>query len=248
MREILLTACFSMLVHGLLLTGVNRLCGDTAQPFWLLLAAVVGGGYAAACLLPGFSFLGKLWWRVILLLVMGMLAFDLRIGTLRKTLAFLLLALTLDGITGGDMPRVLLGGLLIWGLSAGNLRRRQYANVLIKHQGKSLELLALRDTGNGLQDPVSGEPVLILGADAARILVGLEKWELQDPVDTLSKKRLPGMRLLPYRTVGQGSGMLLGMRMEEVWISGRPGGSLVAFAPEGLDREGKFQALAGGIV
>ncbi len=247
MRELILTGAFSFFVHGLLLAGANSLCGDRAQPLRCAAAALVGGFYAAGCLCRGFAFLGRPWWRVTLLLVMGMLAFDLCVGAVRKTLVFLLLALALDGITGGSLPKILPGAVLIWVLSTANLRRKDCVRITVKHCGRTLELLALRDTGNGLRDPVSGEAVLILGADAAKNLVDLDRKELQDPVDTFTKKRLPGMRLLPYRTVGQGNGMLLGMRLEEVRINGRPGGNLVAFAPEGLDREGKFQALAGGM-
>lgn len=244
----------NILVNGLLLLGANRLCGYRPNLGRCLVASLAGGAYAAGCLVPGFSFLGKTLWRLIILSVQGMLAFDISPGALRRTLVFILLSMALGGFAGqmdgAGYGKVLVAAAAVWVLSMAGFRgglQRSCVPVRLNCRGKTLEVMALRDTGNTLRDPVSGEAVLILGAEAAKNLAGLDKAMLADPIDTLARGKFPGLRLIPYRTVGQGSGMLLALRMDSVEIDGRPAGTLVAFAPEGLDQEGTFQALAGGM-
>lgn len=107
---------------------------------------------------------------------------------------------------------------------------------------------ALHDTGNALRDPVTGQQVLIVGADVARQILGLTLQQLNAPVETVRCQIRPGLRLIPYRTVGLSGGMLLAAQMDQVLIAGRQSGRLVAFAPQILDTESTYQALAGGII
>lgn len=254
--EYVLVVVLNVLVNGLLLLCANRLCGFHAKLGRCFLAAVMGGVYAAGCMIPGFTFLGSTLWRLIILSVQGMVAFDFCPGTVRRTLVFILLSMALGGVAGGihgaGYGKVLVAAVVVWILSMagfrGSVGQQMYAKTQILYKGKTVEVNALRDTGNTLRDPVSGEAILILGAEAAKVLAGLDRKMLGDPVGTLSKGKIPGLRLIPYRTVGQGSGMLLALRMDSVLMDGVKVGTLVAFAPEGLDREGKFQALAGGMV
>ena len=106
-----------------------------------------------------------------------------------------------------------------------------------------MRLTALRDTGNSLRDPITGKPVLIVGADIAEKLTGLSPAALRDPVRTMGS--LPGLRLIPYRTVGN-TGFLLALRIPSVKIGNRQGSALVAFSPHILGSG--YQALTGGTV
>jgi stage II sporulation protein GA (sporulation sigma-E factor processing peptidase) len=121
-----------------------------------------------------------------------------------------------------------------------------YVPVYLSYGGKSVRLTALCDTGNTLRDPVTGRSVLVVGADVAQQLTGLTKQQLQSPVQTMSQAPLSGLRLVPYHAVGQDSGLLLALRMQDVIIGKWKGSSLVAFAPQGLSMEGNYQALTGG--
>ena len=254
--EIILTGLLSVLVNGLLLVSANRLCAMPQEGMRCAVAAVVGGIYAAGCILPGFSFLGSTFWRLIIMGVLGMLAFGISLSAFRRTLVFILLAMALGGLAtgmeGGGYAKILFAAIVVWILSMAGLCRgigqQRYAPVRLGYRGKTLDLVALRDTGNTLKDPITGEAVLILGADAAKKLVGLDAKKLSDPIGTLTAAKIPGLRLIPYRTVGQGNGMLLALRLDSVSIDGKNAGTLAAFAPEGLDQEGTFQALAGGMV
>ena len=124
---------------------------------------------------------------------------------------------------------------------------REYVPVELNWKGRREELLALRDTGNTLRDPVTGQSVLIVDAAAAWHLLGLTRQQLQKPVETVAAGEFPGLRLIPYSTVGQSNGMLAALRMENVRIDQWRGSTLVAFAPAGLDAEGGYRALTGGV-
>jgi hypothetical protein len=90
---------------------------------------------------------------------------------------------------------------------------------------------------------VTGKSVLVVGADIADRLTGLSRRQLSEPVETISE--IPGMRLVPYRAVGQPSGLLLALTVRKSKIGGKKGSTLVAFAPQILDESGKYQALLG---
>ena len=108
--------------------------------------------------------------------------------------------------------------------------------------------MALCDTGNQLRDPVTGEHVLVVGAQVAGELLGLTARQLANPADTLMTAKIQGLRLIPYTTVGRSRGLLLAVRMKDIRVDGRRTDALVAFAPEGLGENGGYQALTGGRV
>ena len=235
------------LVNFLLLLGASRLCGEPAKWSRAAAAAAVGGVYAIACLLPGFYFLGNLLWRIVSLLLMAMIAYGF---ALRRGVVFAVLSFALGGAVvgiGQGGPAELLGtaGVLCI-LCCFNLRGKSgslYVPVELSYQGKNMQLTALRDTGNTLVDPVTGRQVLVVGADVAQTLTGLTQEQLSTPVESMGI--IPGLRLIPYRSVGS-NGFLLGMRIKNVKIGNWQGSSLVAFAPGWLHPEGAYQALTGG--
>jgi len=244
----------NFLVDFLLLLGTNRLCGYPPKPGRAALAAAVGGIYAGACLLPGFGFLANMFWRTVSLGSMALIAFGFRICAIRAGTVFVLLSMSLGGIALG------LGGTGFWKLAGaalcvwllcmagfrGKLRQGQLVPVELIHNGKKLHLTALRDTGNTLRDPITGKPVLVVGADVANRLTGLSQLQLQKPAESVGL--FPGLRLIPYRAVGKESGLLLALKISQVKIGRWKGSGLVAFAPEGLCPEGTYQALTGGVV
>lgn len=241
-------------VDYLLLLGTQRFYGSPPNHPRLLASAVLGAAYSGICLVPGFRFLGGLHWRLIFLGLMGAAAFGLRKSTLRRTGVFCFLSLALGGMATiaarGDAKTLLLcAGLicLFCRVLVGSATGRMMVPLAITHDGQSLRLTALRDTGNVLRDPISGEKVLILGQPEAEKLTGLTRQELQDPMDTLQRRPCGGLRLIPYHGVGKENGLLLGMRIREVTIDGVTGPAVVAFAPNRVGNE-EYQALVGGTV
>jgi len=254
LRHTDLAILLNFLVNFLLLLGTNRLLGHPTSWWAAVFAAAIGGLYARMCLVPEFFFLGSMLWKMVSIVVIAGIAYGFTKDGIRKGGVFALLTLALDGIAtgfGDDYSVSLLAGSGIVVLLCtigfrGCGRDTRYVPVELHYNGKILQLNALYDTGNSLRDPVTGRPVLVISADAAQQLTGLSNFQLQNPVVSLPLAGIPGLRLIPYKTVGQPCGMLLALRLQRVKIGQWEGSSLVAFAPERLSHEGKYQALTGG--
>jgi len=249
-----LVMVLNFLVDFLLLLGTNRLSGFPAQPWRCAGAALLGAVYSGACLLPGFRFLGNFLWRCVSLCLMGVMAFGCDAGALKRGGVLLLLSMAMGGIAlslgRGDVLSLILCALICLLLSlvsfGGQVGGREYVPLKIAYDGRSASLIALKDTGNTLRDPVTGEQVLIISAEVAGRLTGLSAEQLQHPLETLVFRPIPGLRLIPYRSVGNAGGFLLAKRFEDVTIGDRKQSALVAFAAEGLGKGEIFQALTGG--
>lgn len=229
-------------VDILLLSATGRFLGGQSHPIRVLLGALAGTVFAGLSLLPGFSFLHHFLWHLCTLLVISLFAFGF---SLRKWILFSLLHLSLGNVSFGEREQlsVLLGALGIAFACIVIGRGNRYVPVELSYAGRTLTLTALRDTGNTLRDPITGKQVLIIGADAAQKLTGLTLSALCDPVGTMGK--LPGLRLIPYQTVGN-TGFLLALPMQNVKIGNKRGNALVALSPQIFGKP--YQALAGGNV
>ncbi len=249
-----LVMLLNFLVDFLLLLGTNRLSGFPAQPGRCALSALLGAVYSGACLLPELRFLGSLLWRSVSLGLMGTLAFGWRPGALKRTGIFLLLTMAMGGaalcLGRGDFLSVVLCALLCLLLSVisfgGQVGGREYVPMQISLDGRTVNLIALKDTGNTLRDPVTGEQVLVISGDIACRLTGLTEDQLRHPLETLAAQPLSGLRLIPYHAIGNGGGFLLARRFSEVTLAGVRKSALVAFAAEGLGKGECYQALTGG--
>ena len=241
------------LVDFLLLVGANRLCGY--PPGWkrAAIAATVGGAYTGVCLIPSLYFLGNTACRITVLLLMACVAYGIHKNSIQRGVIFLLLSMLLTGVSLGVgqgmvwlLPAV--GALLIMcalGVQRGSAG--DYVLVELCYGNRHLTLTALHDTGNLLLDPLSGRPVLIVCAKTAEKLTGLTEKQLKDPISVMEKPPFPGLRLVPYRSIGQPCGLLLALRLQQVRIGSWRGSSLVAFAPDTLCADGAYQALTGGL-
>lgn len=245
----------NFLVDLLLLVGTNRLAGHPSELKRIIPAAVLGGLYGGICMVPGFRFLGSYFWRLVSLGLMGTIAFGFHRGILRRVMLFVLLSMALGGIAmglgQGGFLTLILGAVGLCFLCAMGFQGKlgmTFVPLELHHGGKKVKLMALRDTGNTLRDPVTGEAVLIVGSDAAVQLLGMTRQEVGRPVETLASGKYSGLRLIPYRAVGRSCGMLLGMRLDEVLLGGIRTNTMVAFTAEGLSGAGEFQALAGGVI
>lgn len=251
-----LVVLLNFLVDYLLLLGTNRLAGFPCQSKRLLPAAALGGLYSAGCMLPGFRFLGNILWRVVSLAGIAGLAFGWNRSTLKRCGVFVLLSMALGGIALGigraNIPSLVLAAAGVWILCrvafGGSIGQASYVPVEINHGKTSVSLIALQDSGNTLRDPITGEQVLIISSDVAEKLTGFTKNQLRNPLETITRYPAAGLRLIPYRAVGQAGGMLLGMRFDDVKVGSRRQSAVVAFAAEGLGNEEMYQGLTGGVL
>ena len=249
-----LVMILNFMVDFLLMVGTNRLAGYPNGIRKCLLSAALGGAYAGACMIPGFRFLGNGLWRMVFLLLMGGIAFGWNRSGIQRSAVFLLLSMALGGVAMGLNAKsfwTLIGaGLMIVILCRMGFRggQKEYVPIELCWEGHRSCLVALRDTGNNLRDPVTGESVLVAGADVGEKLLGLTAHQLSHPVETLASGMLPGMRLIPYHAVGQPGGMLVAVRFRGAKIGNTYSNPLVAFAPEVLARGEVYQMLTGGAI
>lgn len=244
------------MVDFLLLMGSNRLCGKPIRIGRTALAAFLGAAYTVACIRPDFYFLGGAFWRLCVLVGMTVLSFGWNWSALQRGAIYLFLSLAWGGLAmhlGMDSPlSVLLCALVLTLLCLlgfrGKAGQARHVPVTITHGDTSVQLTALVDTGNMLQDPVSGKSVLVADGGAGAALLGLSVHQLEDPVQTLCDCAIPGLLLIPYCTVGKPRGLLLGLKVDKLMLDGKESDSIVAFAPQQLGSGKDFQALAGGML
>lgn len=266
------------LVDYLLLLGAARLAGERLRRLRFTMGAVLGGGYAVAIFLPGGAFLQRLPCRLAVLALMSVAAYGGSRRLLRQSLLFLALSCALGGgvlavsllggrgltLSGGvvysamDIKTVLLSAagcyaavtLVFRGLARHTASAGELAAVRLALDGRSVELTALRDTGNTLTDPVAGIPVLV--AEGALLLPllppgTLMAGELADPVACMERLRdgpLAGrVHLLPYRAVGVERGLLLALRPDGLWVNGERRDMLAALSPTPVSDGGGYGAL-----
>ena len=249
-----LAVILNMVVDFLLLMGTARLLGSTVKLWRTVLASVLGGIYAGVCLLPGWSFLGNLFWRAVSFAVMVGFAFGWEKSTMQKGAVFMILNLTLGGAAialerGGFFGVILMAGLMVLLFTVGLswlFQGRKFLKVELQKNGKKACLTALYDTGNTLKDPVSGKSVLVVGPSLANYFLGLTDMQLRSPLLTMESGQSPGIRLIPYRAVGTSRDFLLASAFDEVRVNGKAVSYLVAFAPEAIGTKQSYDALIGG--
>lgn len=247
-----MTIILNTVVNYMLLMGSNRISGFPTAFGRVAAAAALGGLYGGTCLFPGFRFLGNMVWRIVSLALMSLVAFGMDLNALRRGVIFSVLSMALGGIVmrigSNSVWTVLASAAVLILLCCTGIKKnpgtRIFAPVELQYGGKRLRLTALMDTGNLLRDPVTGSAVLVVDADTAQALTGLSVQQLRSPLDNVGY--IPGLRLIPYRAIGQDGGLLLALQVKDVRIGNWKGSSMVAFAPQQLSREGTYQALAGG--
>ena len=247
----ILVGFVSFVVAYLLLLGTNRLLGSASDLRRIAAGALLGSLQCALCTVSHFRYLQAFGWNILFLMLSAMIAFGFSVQSIKKSMLYILLSMALSWLTvgsGGGIWIALAGGVGIFLLCIGLVKQRNENNTLLpvelSYQNARVSVWALRDTGHELKDPISGNPVLVVGPKVAEKLTGLTQRQLENPVESV--KALPGLRLIPYQTVGKSNGLLLGMRLQNTKIGKWQGNSVVAFAPCGLGEHQSYQALTGG--
>lgn len=251
-----LVMLLNFLVDFLLLLGTNRLAGYLPNWSRAVVAAVLGAAYAGGCMLPGFRFLGNVLWRMVVLALMAGIAFGWNRSALQRGAVFVLLSMALGGMASslgrGSFLMLILASLGLWLLCRisfrGGMGQREFIPVELNWNDRKVRLIALRDTGNTLRDPLTGEQVLVAGGDVAQELLNLTQEQLRHPVELLASGVLPGLRLIPYHAVGQPGSLLPALRFHNAKLGDTYEDPLVAFAPEALEQGAVYRMLTGGAV
>ena len=93
----ILAVLLNFLVNFFLLIGTNQIAGGEPGARRAMLAAAIGGLYAAVCL--RYSFMGSLLWRLFSIALMSRIAFGRSFGG--RGVLFLLQQLAISGIAAG---------------------------------------------------------------------------------------------------------------------------------------------------
>ena len=249
-----LAALWNFALDYLLLLGTLRIAGRPVRRLRLALGAALGAAYSVAALalaLPA-------WTVPAVLLAMTLAAFGRTGRYVKLTLLYLLLACGLGGIVLllgrlGGMERLAYGLIyarLPWGVffaasglsyllltlgfrdgarhGGGDLER-----VRVEHGGRHVTLRLLRDTGNTLSDPMTGEGVPVIEKKALLPLF---------PEGSGDEAAYITVTALRARTVGGMGETLDAFRCDRLFVGGRSlGARLIALSPEAFG--GAYQGL-----
>lgn len=263
-------------VDYLLLVVSGNLTASPIRRRRILLAGALGGCYGVVCLLPGWDFLGSFPWRIVMAGLMCLAAFGPGKTLIRQVVVLFLLTAAFSGIVLlltelFAAPAAFVGSSVYYPLSLGTLvltaggaygaitwalgrlhhHGGDVVSVTLTLEGKTEELTALRDTGNTLRDPITGAGVMVADLGILKkLLPNLNMRNTSEPQQLMEEICLqyPYLRprLIPYKTVGVPHGMLVGIKPQEVIISGKRENLLVAFSPVDISDGGGYRALLGG--
>lgn len=254
-------------VDYLLLLCAGKLCALPLRRGRMALGALWGGVYALlAVLRPEWFALATV--KLLAGALAVVLAFGWTARTPRAVVAFYAAAAAFAGavyaaagLAGRDVSRGLYipVSLRMLALSfavcyaavslvfrhIGRRAERKLDTVEIALDGRRATVTALEDTGNELTDPISGDGVLVAGAEALSPLFDDPAF-LYDP-DPLSALEAVGgtrFRLLPCASATTGNALLLCFRPDEILVGGRGRSDLlVAVSQTRFSPDGEYQAI-----
>lgn len=260
-------------VNYLLLRGTARLGASASRRRNAVGAAALGAIYAVLVYLPQFVWMRQFLMKLVVAALMLLTAFGAKRSTLRLSAVFAALSLALCGAVYGVQSLqgkpFLYQNSLLYPVSFASLlltafavslacrlflpRLTHAANsivpVTLQMNERTVRLSALRDSGNTLVDPISGNSVLTAHWSAAAKLLP-EKLKSEDfaaPSVLALRLKHYAPRLIPYRAVGIESGLLLALPCK-ITLDNRTGMGLVAFSPTPLSDGGAYDALTGGSI
>ena len=265
-----------------LLACAGKLDGEPRAPGWVALGAALGAGYAALALAPGWGFLEHPACQAGAAVAMLLAAYGRSEKLLRTGGIFLVLSCAFGGLLlllslargtpagpggilgpGLGMRGILIAAALGYGVLSLVLGGQfthtrtggELQNLTLSRGRRTVELLALYDTGNTLRDPLTGRPVVVVEGEKLSPLLPelgrLDRQRLAHPVELLRDLRgqagTLGLQLLPYRAVGVECGLLLALRVDRArWGGGEYRDCLTALSPTPLSDGGGYSALIGG--
>lgn len=269
-------------VNYALLACAGKLDGEPRAPGRMALGAALGAGYAALALAPGWGFLEHPACQAGAAVVMLLAAYGRSEKLLRTGGIFLVLSCAFGGLllllslaretpvmAGGllgpslGMRGILIAAALCYGILSLVLGGQfthtrtggELQNLTLSRGRRTVELLALYDTGNTLRDPLTGRPVVVVEGEKLSPLLPelgeLDRQRLAHPVELLrdlhDRAGALGLQLLPYRAVGVECGLLLALRVDRArWGGGEYRDCLTALSPTPLSDGGGYSALIGG--
>lgn len=248
--RILITVFIYAVINFLLLRGILALFRIDRPILLQLIAMTVAEVYVLINLITFNKMIASFPVYCIILMLTSAIAVGLKKERIPAIISYVLIYISFAG-TGYNLKNavfLLIGALGMLFVSAAVIHNgnKEYVFVKIKYNKKIFNFKALLDTGNLLKDPITGKPVLVVGADIAQQMTGLSIKQLQTPLDSI--EAISGLRLIPYKTIGQSGVFMLGLFIDNLRIGKWQGSGVIALSPEVLCKNGTYQALTGGYV
>lgn len=109
-------------------------------------------------------------------------------------------------------------------------KEKNFIPVSIELNNKYVDIIALVDTGNSLQDPITHVPVIVVQFSAIKDILPLEvqniflkykenNLEIVAAVMSKSSEKIK-FRVIPFKSLGNENGMLLGFKPDKVIVKG----------------------------
>ena len=134
-----------------------------------------------------------------------------------------------------------------------------YKDVIIKMNGKQINIKAMIDTGNMLKDPITNLPVIVVEKsilyellpkdlldNAQKILVG----DLEDVSENVKENYIRKLRFIPFSSLGKQNGMLIGIKPDFVEVvdeedTNKIEDVIVGVYDKSFTKDGRYRALMG---
>ena len=264
----------NLVINYFILLATAKFCALPLKRLRFGASAALGGLYSVMTLFPALGFLDSPLMKLCLGAAMSLIAFGGSGRLLRSFLAFLCVSAAFGGavfaasLLAGAEPgggyyinasaRVLLLSFAIcyavMTLIFNRLGRRagrETMEVSMTLNGRKAELVALKDTGNELYDPLSGLPVMVISPEAAERLLpspvrpGLSRGAADFLQAVGEDEALRSrFRLIPYSTAGISHGLLPVFKPDQLTVNGKPRDDILAgISPTPISSDGEFSAI-----
>lgn len=264
----------NLAINYFILLATAKLCALPIRRLRFALSAGLGALFSVSLLYEPLQFLASPVTKLLLGFVMSLVAFGAENGMIKRFCAFLALSAAFGGAVYGvtllagssleegffvsiSMRVLLLSFAACYFLLTLVFRRlgvrqsRRLVDVCLQFCGKTVEFMALCDTGNELWDPISNLPVMVMDSQAAGKLLPEEllsalgrsvgDFMLAVEKDSVYRCRF---RLVPYSAVGRDFSLLPVFRPDQLSLDGRETMDiLVGVSPTKLCGNGEFSAV-----
>lgn len=212
----------------------------------MAVGAIIGALYYVAILLPQTYFLSYSICKIILSLLIIAISFKYTdiYSFIHDLVVFLIVSCIFGGVMYGiyfyifnklTIPyypiKLLMFGtitiVVLLRISIHRIRcnldyRRITYSIQIMLDGKVKIIRGFLDTGNSLKDPITNKPVLLVNYNSIKELLPNEICNVcknnLNSLSNLSKENESRVRLLPYISVGNQNGLMLGYKMDKITI------------------------------
>lgn len=130
-----------------------------------------------------------------------------------------------------------------------------YCKIRIKLNGKEIATNAMIDTGNLAKEPITNTPVVIVESSLLENIVPLNILNNIDNIligqlDYIDEEYISKLRCIPFSSLGKQSGMLLGIKADEIIVEKEEDikvskNVIIGIYDKSLTKRGEYRALVG---